>query len=75
MKILPLHPEIKEYLKNRNIDKKFEKQRRLFEKNPFHSSLKTELLEPRKMRIWSFRVDRKYNKQPRALINLIQINE
>ncbi|MDI6602843.1 MAG: hypothetical protein QME57_01845 [Patescibacteria group bacterium] len=60
MKILPLHPEIKEYLKKRNLEKKFEKQKILFEKNPFYPSLKTELLEPRKMRIWSFRLDRKY---------------
>jgi Txe/YoeB family toxin of Txe-Axe toxin-antitoxin module len=60
MKILPLHPEIKEYLKKRNLEKKFEKQKRLFEKNPFHPSLKTELLEPRKMRIWGLRLDRKY---------------
>jgi len=35
MKILPLHSEIEEYLKNRNIGKKFEKQRKLFEKNPY----------------------------------------
>jgi hypothetical protein len=44
MKILPLHPEIKEYLKKRNLEKKFEKQKKLFEKNPFHPSLKTGLL-------------------------------
>jgi hypothetical protein len=51
MKILPLHPEIKEYLKKGNLEKKFEKQKRLFEKNPFRPSLKTELLELKKMRI------------------------
>lgn len=56
MKILSLHPEIAEYLKKRNLAKKFEKQRRLFENNPFYPSLKTELLEPRKMRVWSFRI-------------------
>lgn len=39
---------------------KFEKQKCLFEKSPFHPSLATELLEPKKMRVWSFRVDRKY---------------
>lgn len=60
MKILSLHPEIKQYLKKRKLEKKFTKQKKLFEKNPFHPSLKTELLEPRKMRIWSFRIDRKY---------------
>ena len=60
MKILPLHPEINDYLKKKNLEKKFEKQIRLFENNPFHPSLRTELLEPRNMRIWSFRIDRKY---------------
>ena len=79
MKILPLHLEIKEYLKNRNIDKKFEKQRRLFEKNPFHPSLKTELLEPRKMRIWSFRVDRKYRAififREKDTVEIIDLND
>ena len=60
MKIVALHSEIKEYLKKRRLEKKFEKQKRLFEKNPFHPSLKTELLEPRKMRIWSFRINRRY---------------
>ena len=60
MRILPLHSEINAYLKKRGLDKKFRKQISLFRKNPFHPSLETELLEPRKMRIWSFRVDRKY---------------
>lgn len=60
MKILPLHLEIKRYLKERNLEKKFRKQKKLFEGNPFYPSLRTELLEPRKMRIWSFRIDRKY---------------
>ena len=29
MKILPLHPELKEYLKSRQLEKKFEKQTKL----------------------------------------------
>jgi len=60
MKIIPLHQEILDYLNGRNLEKKFEKQKRLFERNPFHPSLQTELLEPRRMRFWSFRIDRKY---------------
>lgn len=60
MIILPLHPGVAEYLEKRNLVKKFEKQARLFKVNPFYPSLETELLEPRAMRIWSFRVDRKY---------------
>jgi len=60
MKVLPLYLEIEKYLRKRNLTKKFKKRKRLFEENPFHPGLKTELLEPRKMRIWSFRIDRKY---------------
>lgn len=60
MRILSLHPDIRRYLGQRNLERKFEKQQRLFERNPFHPSLATELLEPRRMRIWSFRVDRRY---------------
>lgn len=60
MRILSLHPEIKDYLKKHRLQLKFEKQRLFFEQNPFHPSLETELLEPRRMRIWSFRIHRKY---------------
>ena len=60
MKILSLHREVIVYLRKRNLTKKFNKQCVLFQKNPFHPSLETELLEPRSLRIWSFRVDRKY---------------
>ena len=59
MQILPLHSEIEAYLRKRNLVAKFEKQKQLFEHNPFHRSLATELLEPRHLKIWSFRVDQK----------------
>ncbi len=60
MKILPLHEELKDYLKRRRLEKKFLKQKGFFEQNPFHPGLHTELLEPHHMRIWSFRVDQRY---------------
>jgi len=60
MQIMPLHKDIRKYLERKKLKRKFEKQEKLFEKNPFHPNLKTELLEPKKMRIWSFRIDRKY---------------
>ena len=60
MNILPIHSDIQKYLRLRGLEKKFEKQKKLFKENPFHPSLETELLEPRNMRIWSFRIDRKY---------------
>ena len=78
MKIIPLHSEIKNYLRKRNLIKKFEKQKRIFETSPFHSSLKTEILEPKKMRIWSFRVDKKYRAififQKKDVIEIIDVN-
>ena len=60
MRILPLHREITTYLKERDLEKKFEKQKKLFESNSFHPSLETELLKPKHMKIWSFRIDKKY---------------
>lgn len=60
MKILPLHPEIKEYLEKHNLKEKFEKQKGFFEQNLRYPSLHTELLEPKEMRIYSFKINRKY---------------
>ncbi len=79
MKILPIYPEIREYLKKRNLEKKFEKQKKLFGENPFYPGLKTELLEPRRMRIWSFRIDRKYRAifiyREKDTIEIIDVND
>jgi len=78
MKILPLHPDIPAYLKKRGLEKKFEKKRALFEQNPFHPNLDTELLEPKHMRIWSFRVDKKYRAififRDKNAIEIIEVN-
>jgi len=60
MTVLPLRKDLAHYLKIRQLFRKFEKQKSLFEQNPFHPSLNTELLEPHRMRLWSFRVDRNY---------------
>lgn len=60
MKILPLHRELERYITKKGLSKKYHKQKTFFEKDPFHPGLNTELLEPREMRIWSFRIDRKY---------------
>jgi len=79
MRILPIHPEIRKYLKTRNLEKKFEKQINLFIENHFHPSLRTELLEPRKMKIWSFRIDKKYRALfifiEKAVIEIIDVND
>lgn len=79
MKIASLHPEIRDYLRERNLERKFNKQRGLFENNPFHPSLNTEVLEPRKMRIWSFRIDRRHRAififRKADIIEIIDIND
>jgi len=79
MKILPLPSEIKDYLKERNLGRKFAKQKNIFGKNPFHPSLRTELLEPRRMRIWSFRIDRRYRAififREKGTIEIIDVND
>lgn len=42
------------------IQRRAEKQERLFRENPFHPSLHTEKLEPKEKQVWSFRVDRSF---------------
>jgi len=78
MKILPLHYDLVEYLRKRQLENKFEKEKQFFESNPFHPSLETELLEPRTLRIWSFRIDRKYRTififREKDTIEIIDVN-
>ena len=79
MRILPVHPEIEKYLKTRKLEKKFEKQIILFKENHFHPGLRTELLEPRKMKIWSFRIDRKYRALfiflEKDVVEIVDVND
>lgn len=60
MIILELRDDQKEYLKQHQLLKKYEKAKTLFEQNPFHPSLNMELLEPKHRLLYSFRLDRKY---------------
>ena len=78
MKILPLRADQEEFLKKRNLMRKFKKQKELFEENVFHPSLNFELLEPKHLHIYSFRIDRKYRAvfvfmQP-ELVEIVDIN-
>lgn len=59
-KILELRKDIKEYVVEHRLGTKWEKAKMMFEQNPFHPSLHTELLEPKHRHIYSFRLDRKY---------------
>lgn len=60
MQIKPLRSDLNRYLKKHNLIRKFCKQTKLFSDNPRHSSLRTERLEPKKLKIYSFRIDQKY---------------
>jgi len=79
MNIIPLHPDIQKYLKRKNLERKFIKQKALFEQNSFYPGLNTELLEPKEMRIWSFRIDRRYRAififREKDTIEIIDIND
>jgi len=58
--ILDLREDIEEYIKKHGLSKKWEKAKRLFENEPSHPALNTELLEPKHRLIYSFRIDKKY---------------
>jgi len=60
MKIKLLKDEINKYLKNHQLDKKFQKAKELFERDMYHPSLSIELLEPKHLKVYSFRLDKKY---------------
>ena len=60
MKVLPIHKDISDYLKKHNLERKFFKQLNLFLMNVSYPSLEVELLEPKHLKFWSFRVDKRY---------------
>lgn len=60
MRVKPLSKKFEVYLREHQLIKKFNKQVKLFESNPRHPSLNTELLEPKSDGVYSFRIDKKY---------------
>ena len=60
MHVNPLRPDLVKYLKKRNLAKKFSKQLKLFSANPRHPSLHTEILQPKSLKLYSFRIDLHY---------------
>lgn len=59
MKVKELNDKLKEYLKTHQLGRKFEKTKVLFEKDINHPSLNVEVLEPKHLKIYSFRLDKK----------------
>lgn len=60
MRVLPIHPDIITYVLARNLYSRFIKQLALFVENEHHPSLHVELLEPKRMGIYSMRINKKY---------------
>jgi len=60
MQILPLSEHLHEIIEKHGLRKAFEKQKRLLENNWRHPSLHTEILEPRHLKIYSFRITQKW---------------
>lgn len=60
MQVKSLRSDLEKYLKRRGLIRKFEKQRQLIETDFRHSSLHTEILEPKHLKIYPFRIDNKY---------------
>ena len=60
MRIKPLKDEINKYLKKHQLVKKFQKAKELFEQDVNHPSLNVEILEPKHLKVYSFRLDKKY---------------
>lgn len=59
IRVFAINPKILTKAKRLGVDRKLEKVLKILQENPFHRSLHTELLEPKSLGIWSFRVDRK----------------
>ena len=78
MKVLSLQAQLVRYLQKHGLKKQFEKKKILFENNPFHPGLETEILEPRHLRIYSFRITQKYRAifiyREDGVVEIIDIN-
>ncbi len=60
MKIKELNQTLKEFANTHQLEKTYEKAKTLFETNINHPSLNVEILEPKHLKIYSFRLDKKY---------------
>ena len=73
-----LRPVLLKYLKKRKLENKFTKQLRLLLTNYRHPSLHTEVLEPKHLKIYSFRIEKKYRVIfiiKDSIVEIIDIND
>ena len=77
--IVDLREDLETYIRKHGLSKKWERVKALFENDPSHPSLRTELLEPKHRLIYSFRIDRKYRALficlPNGRIEIIAITK
>lgn len=59
MKVKPLRRDLFRYLSKWGLIRKFNKQLNLFSNNPRHP-FRTEILEPKVLKIYSFRLNKRY---------------
>ena len=69
--LIDLRDDIVRYLRKHGLVKKWQKAKVLFENDPSHPSLHTEILEPKHRLIYSFRIDKKH----RALFICLSANK
>ena len=78
MLVAPIHRDIILYFKKRNLLSKFNKQISILQNDIKHPSLNLEILEPKELRIYSFRVDKKYRAififTSPQIIEIIEVN-
>jgi len=60
MQIKPISSRVDKTISKFNLNRKWDKSKRIFEGNMRHPSLHTELLEPHWRGIYSFRIDRQF---------------
>lgn len=60
MKIKKIRKDCSKFIKDHNLNTKWDKCKKFFEENIKHPSLNVELLEPKWRGIYSFRIDKKY---------------
>jgi len=79
MGILPLSKRLIGFLEKHHLRRIFDKQLRLFEQNPRHPSLRTEVLEPKHLHLYSFRVNHKVRAifvyYGEDIIEIVDINQ
>lgn len=78
MEARPLSKRLLAYIQKHQLEKIFQKQLDLILQNPFHPSLHTEILQPKNLHLYSFRVTRSFRAifiyRSEGLIEIIDVN-